>query len=172
MTKRKPNSTRKRRKDYGKSQFPTSGSALVNWINSLHTHEQIKQFYMCTAWKQVKDAALKRDHYECQRCKKKGKMTPATVVHHKRYLRDRPDLALNLDNLESLCNECHYKEHHPDYRKYIDKTGKKIQDGKHHKAKQWRWYGQYYQPPKTGQIKAKHREEWNDDPFADDEQKS
>ena len=106
-------------------------------------------------------------------------MTPATVVHHKRYLRDRPDLALNLDNLESLCNECHYREHHPDYAKYIDKNGTRKTDGatteggqnKPHKANQWRWYRQYYQPPKTGQIKAKHKEIWDDDPFSDDEQK-
>ena len=168
MTKRQPGSTRKRRSDYGKGRFPTSGQGLVNWVNSLHTHQQIKQFYMSAAWERARDAALMRDHFECQRCKKKGLYVPATVVHHKRYLRDRPDLALNIDNLESLCSECHYKEHHPDYARYIDANGKKKTDGKTHKASQWRWYSQYYQTPKTGKIKAKHREKWDDDPFSDD----
>lgn len=168
MTKRRPDSTRKIRSDKGKSRYPTSGAALVEWINGLHTHQQIKQFYMSSAWKKVKEQALRRDHYECQRCKKKGIAEPATVVHHKKYLRDRPDLALTLDNLECLCSECHYREHHPDYAKYIDQYGHKKTDGEKHKASQWRWYSQYYQPPKTGKIKAKHREEWNDDPFSDD----
>ena len=31
----------------------------------------------------------------------------ATMVHHKAPLRERPDLALDLNNLMSLCDRCH-----------------------------------------------------------------
>ena len=35
----------------------------------------------------------------------------ADMVHHVIPVEERPDLALNLSNLRSLCNECHNKEH-------------------------------------------------------------
>ncbi|MBQ8954820.1 MAG: HNH endonuclease [Clostridia bacterium] len=35
----------------------------------------------------------------------------AEMVHHIIPLEERPDLALNIDNLRSLCNECHNKKH-------------------------------------------------------------
>jgi 5-methylcytosine-specific restriction endonuclease McrA len=34
------------------------------------------------------------------------------TVHHKKYLRKFPELAMDYDNLELLCDECHYEEHH------------------------------------------------------------
>ena len=33
------------------------------------------------------------------------------MVHHIIPLSERPDLALSLSNLRSLCNECHNKNH-------------------------------------------------------------
>ena len=42
----------------------------------------------------------------CERC---GKV--ATVVHHVVPVEDRPDLRLDLANLESLCRSCHEIEH-------------------------------------------------------------
>jgi 5-methylcytosine-specific restriction enzyme A len=38
------------------------------------------------------------------------------MVHHIEELSDKPELALNEDNLISLCNSCHNKEH-PEKRK-------------------------------------------------------
>ena len=35
----------------------------------------------------------------------------ATMVHHIKSIEERPDLALDLDNLRSLCSECHNVEH-------------------------------------------------------------
>lgn len=35
----------------------------------------------------------------------------ATMVHHIEPLEKRPDLALDLDNLVSLCDDCHDKAH-------------------------------------------------------------
>ena len=47
---------------------------------------------------------------------KAGKVVAAVHVHHKHYLQegdyDNPMVALNPDLLESLCFNCHEKEHH------------------------------------------------------------
>lgn len=94
------------------TKYPTEGPELVKWIQSMHTWEQIQVFYNCTAWKKLKAQVLKEQHYECQRCKEKGIYSPAECVHHIKYLRNYPHLALTKSNLICLCNECHYKEHH------------------------------------------------------------
>lgn len=51
--------------------------------------------------------ALQRDHYLCQRCRRR----PATTVHHRRPRDLYPELALVLENLESVCARCHNQEH-------------------------------------------------------------
>ena len=51
--------------------------------------------------------ALQRDHYLCTACLKKHRFTKATEVHHIQPLEEFPDLALELDNLTSLCWSCH-----------------------------------------------------------------
>ena len=80
---------------------------LMNFIGS----NQLMKFYKSREWKYVRLLALKRDNYECQQCKKRGKYSKAQCVHHKKEVRVVPLLALTLDNLESLCNRCHNKEH-------------------------------------------------------------
>lgn len=72
---------------------------------------KIKRFYKTGEWKRKRKEILKRDNYECQRCKREGKYSKATTVHHKKHLDKRPDLALIDENLESLCSTCHNIEH-------------------------------------------------------------
>ncbi len=69
------------------------------------------EFYKTSKWKHKRLAALRRDGYLCQNCKRYGRMTPATTVHHIQHLEDRPDLALDAKNLISLCAACHDKAH-------------------------------------------------------------
>lgn len=78
--------------------------------------EAIKQgnttkFYKSADWLNKRDEILKRDNYECQKCKAKGKFHKAQCVHHKKHLRKSPELALTDSNLISLCNACHNEEH-------------------------------------------------------------
>ena len=54
---------------------------------------------------------LRRDGYLCQECRKYGRMTQATTVHHIQHVEDHPELAYNDDNLVSLCEKCHNKMH-------------------------------------------------------------
>lgn len=72
---------------------------------------QLMKFYKSREWKALRQEALKRDNYECQSCKRKGKYSKAQCVHHLKEVKVVPLLALTLDNLECLCNRCHNKEH-------------------------------------------------------------
>lgn len=69
------------------------------------------EFYKTSKWKHKRLAVLRRDGYLCQNCKRYGRLTPATTVHHIQHLEDRPDLALDAKNLISLCAACHDKAH-------------------------------------------------------------
>lgn len=84
---------------------------LVNWIKKLIQYNNIKAFYNSSYWLSKRAEALERDNNECQKCKAKGLYSEANCVHHKEHVRKRPDLALTLSNLISLCNSCHDEEH-------------------------------------------------------------
>ena len=68
-------------------------------------------FYRSREWLAKRAEILKRDNYECQRCKSLGLFSAADCVHHIKHLKDHPELALKDDNLISLCNACHNIEH-------------------------------------------------------------
>lgn len=69
------------------------------------------KFYESARWKRKRAAILARDGYMCQRCKKYGRMRPATIVHHIKELEDFPELAWVNSNLESVCLACHNALH-------------------------------------------------------------
>jgi 5-methylcytosine-specific restriction protein A len=66
-----------------------------------------KTFYKDTRWIRKRASILRRDEYMCRQCKRYGKTTAATTVHHVHPLDQRPDLALVSVNLISMCNKCH-----------------------------------------------------------------
>lgn len=69
-----------------------------------------KDFYQSKAWKKTRRFVFERDLGLCCRCGK-----PGEIVHHKIYLTpqniDDPSVSLNVDNLETLCRDCHAAEH-------------------------------------------------------------
>lgn len=67
--------------------------------------------YKNKKWKNKREIILKRDGYLCQECKKFGKRTEATTVHHIIHVEDNPLLAWKDDNLQSVCAKCHNKLH-------------------------------------------------------------
>ncbi|MEH6868939.1 HNH endonuclease [Bacillus safensis] len=69
------------------------------------------KFYRSKAWRLCREEVLRRDHYLCQDCLTADRITAAETVHHIEELTDRPDIALSIDNLISLCNSCHNKRH-------------------------------------------------------------
>lgn len=70
-----------------------------------------RAFYNSDAWQRAREAALIRDNHLCVRCLKRHRFVTATMVHHLERLEDTPDKALALENLESLCDDCHNRAH-------------------------------------------------------------
>ena len=98
------------------------------------TEKEVKAFYNSAAWKHKRMYIMERDHYECQDCRKrlveageKGrrldgwerKIWRAEQVHHIRELREHPELALDDDNLTSLCARCHNIRHGREPHRFI-----------------------------------------------------
>jgi 5-methylcytosine-specific restriction endonuclease McrA len=71
----------------------------------------IEKFYGTEKWKRKRAAILARDKYQCQICKRYGRMRQATEVHHIVHLEDDPSRALDSSNLISLCRACHAAQH-------------------------------------------------------------
>lgn len=70
-------------------------------------------FYRKKAWLNIRTMALNRDNYLCRKCVRLNKAhpNPAVIVHHIIPITKDFNKALKLDNLESLCLECHNKVH-------------------------------------------------------------
>ena len=81
----------------------------------------MKDFYTSTIWKAKRQAILSRDGYMCQNCKRYGRLKQATTVHHIKHYDEYPELALNNDNLISLCEACH-NNMHPEKAKKANKS--------------------------------------------------
>lgn len=87
--------------------------------------DEITKIYKSSKWLKVRKEQLEADHYECQRCKHKGKYanvqgiikyTPAVLVHHDYRVRQYPQYAFSrfvggTRNMYSLCEQCHEIEH-------------------------------------------------------------
>lgn len=71
----------------------------------------VLKFYKSKHWAKCRKEVLDRDNNECQHCKREGKVGRADAVHHMVHLRDDPSLALDPDNLITLCKYHHNLEH-------------------------------------------------------------
>lgn len=74
--------------------------------------QEAKSFYNSAAWLRVRERALIRDRYLCQRCLRDKRITPADMVHHIIPIRKDWKLRLTLSNCESICHSCHNKINH------------------------------------------------------------
>ncbi|MER2060011.1 MAG: HNH endonuclease [Niallia sp.] len=106
------------------------------------TKEQKAKFYNSSDWKRKRLEIKQRDNNECQECKRQGRLSIDTneysekakrkkimlVVDHIKELEDYPELALNDDNLETLCVNCHNKKHGRYFRRFQWKENKWAHD--------------------------------------------
>jgi 5-methylcytosine-specific restriction endonuclease McrA len=88
-----------------------------------------KTFYKSKAWQQCRASYLKSVGGLCERCLAKGLIKPAVMVHHKTYITpdniNDPNVTLNWNNLEALCQDCHTDEHQPGKKRYkVDEYGR------------------------------------------------
>lgn len=83
----------------------------------MYPAKQTDPFYTSARWIRVRAQALARDNGICQIClaafRAGGMLKPraATIVHHILPRTERPDLELDLDNLQSVCATHHNREH-------------------------------------------------------------
>lgn len=68
-------------------------------------------FYKSKAWTAARLRVLSRDNYLCQECLRQGRITRADTVHHLVEIKENWSKRLKMDNLVSLCAECHNKAH-------------------------------------------------------------
>lgn len=95
-----------------------------------------KKFYNSKKWKTKRIQILERDRHECQDCRQRlqnavnnrirletdeRKIRKAVEVHHIIELNERPDLALEDDNLISLCTQCHNIRHGREVKRFARK---------------------------------------------------
>ena len=57
-------------------------------------------------WRALRLKALRRDKWRCVTCGSAGRLE----VDHKEPVRERPDLAFDLGNVQSLCPSCHARK--------------------------------------------------------------
>lgn len=86
------------------------------------TNEQALKFYHSRMWRQARLLALVRDNYQCQRCKQRGLIKEGNIVHHIVPLKEDWDRRTELDNLETICADCHNQEHPEKAANYSNKS--------------------------------------------------
>lgn len=82
--------------------------------NRYKRDQETQKFYDGRAWRRTREQIMMRDNGMCQHCLKENKIIHADVVHHIKYFKDYPELALDIKNLISLCHACHNKIHSKD----------------------------------------------------------
>lgn len=102
----------------------------------IKNEKDAKKFYDSKQWKIKRLEILQRDRFECQDCRKrledavtKGIILPASEreirraenVHHIKELLEFPELALDDDNLISLCIQCHNIRHGRHPKRFVRK---------------------------------------------------
>ena len=72
-------------------------------------------FYKTIAWRQCREAYAASVGGLCEECLRHGRYEPGIIVHHKVHLTpdnyNDPSVALNWENLELLCRQCHADKH-------------------------------------------------------------
>ena len=75
---------------------------------------EIAKKYKSKRWQKLRYQKLLLNPF-CERCYKKGIYNSAYIIHHKEYVTDLnyedDNVFFNIENLESLCLDCHNKEH-------------------------------------------------------------
>lgn len=94
--------------------------------------EYAKSFYNSKAWQKVRSQVWQRDRGLCQECLKNGIIREGDTVHHIKPITPETisdeSITLNMDNLETVCRDCHAKVHgkYVQERYKVDELGRII----------------------------------------------
>ena len=74
-----------------------------------------RSFYSSKRWQDCRNNYAAMRGYLCENCMRRGIYKPGEIVHHRIEIDpitiNNPEVALNWDNLELLCRECHAEAH-------------------------------------------------------------
>ena len=82
---------------------------------SYHHRELVRGPGNLAAWKTVRAQALERDDYTCMKCGVRHRSVRYEVHHLVPVSRGGDGFAL--DNLQTLCRECHFEVHRPKHKR-------------------------------------------------------
>ena len=86
---------------------------LLRKLKKLIEDDEVQKFYTWKEYRFLRSKAKIRDNNECQMCKREGKQGQYGACHHKEEVREKPELALTLSNVEILC-KYHHNIVHPE----------------------------------------------------------
>jgi len=91
------------------------------------SNPDIDKKYHSIRWKKLKKQKKILNPF-CEECQRKGILTPTYIVHHKEWINEKnyedDDVFYNIDNLESVCLDCHNRIHFSDDKEYyFDSNG-------------------------------------------------
>jgi 5-methylcytosine-specific restriction endonuclease McrA len=69
--------------------------------------QRYRHLYKGPQWEALRQATFVRDGRLCQLCYRRGRLTPATVVHHREPHKGDPVKFYDPDNVEACCSPCH-----------------------------------------------------------------
>lgn len=90
--------------------------------------EYAEKFYKSKKWQKVRAYVWSRDKGLCQRCLRNHIIKAGDTVHH--IVEITPEnitdetIALNPNNLETLCRDCHAAVHKKEKRWTVDELGR------------------------------------------------
>lgn len=74
-----------------------------------------KSFYSSKRWQDCRNGYARSVGFLCENCLRRGIYKPGDIVHHRIEIDpvtiSNPEVALNWNNLELLCRECHAEAH-------------------------------------------------------------
>ena len=89
--------------------FRPPGYQTAKSLYDEHRESATQRGYDAT-WQKVRLSKLRMNPL-CEICEKDGRLTPAVLAHHVIPIEERPDLRLELANLQALCRPCHERIH-------------------------------------------------------------
>lgn len=76
--------------------------------NRSEVKQEQYSFYRTRQWSHLRQQVLDRDHYLCRYCQAIGKLTPnSKIADHIRPVETFPDDKDNINNLATICRQCH-----------------------------------------------------------------
>ena len=88
---------------------------MTSNIPIVKTRVDRAKFYGSPEWRRLRKECLDRDNHECQWCKADGRVTMSSdavlEIDHIKELEFYPEYALDINNLRTLCKDCHNKRH-------------------------------------------------------------